>query len=474
MAVTDDMIYGGLLVFSVVLGYFLKRIHGYRKKQYISSAIGVVIGLLVCRVHIFHSLLTATVNAIIIRLWPRYCHVISLVWCLGYIAFFRTTHYLGLPPVPPHCNAVQLILTLKLVGLAHEIHDTHVNEEEAKKNEGDEKISLKNKYQNVNPTVWEMFLYVYCYIGLLTGPYFKYRTYHDMLSEANMDNIDTAGPVLHKIKWVPLYAACFLIGGIFFSIQSVREEEFYEQPFWYRYIFMTPMFFLFRMRFYIAWTLAECMCIIAGLGAYPVLGKNKIGMGPTDYMGLEKAKSMAPEGIAYDFETVRNIDIHGCELSPTIRIGVRSWNTTVQFWLANTIYRRLPFKSGPLNVAITMSVSAYWHGIYSGYYLSFLTVPLCMVAEEIMQAAFRNGKSPRQQIIYDWFAWFFKMRWFDYMCMSFLLLTWQDTIRYWRSVYFSGHVIALLFICIGMYFKTKKTKGVQDHKRQISKNVKEE
>ena len=31
------------------------------------------------------------------------------------------------------------------------------------------------------------------------------------------------------------------------------------------------------------------MCIIAGLGAYPVLGKNKIGMGPTDYMGLEKA-----------------------------------------------------------------------------------------------------------------------------------------------------------------------------------------
>ena len=57
---------------------------------------------------------------------------------------------------------------------------------------------------------------------------------------------------------------------------------------------------------------------------------------------------MAPEGIAYDFETVRNIDIHGCELSPTVRTGVRSWNTTVQFWLAHTIYRRLPFKSGPL------------------------------------------------------------------------------------------------------------------------------
>ena len=58
---------------------------------------------------------------------------------------------------------------LQLVGLAHEIHDTHVNEAEAKKTDSDEKVRLKNKYQNVDPTVWEMFLYAYCYIGLLTG-----------------------------------------------------------------------------------------------------------------------------------------------------------------------------------------------------------------------------------------------------------------------------------------------------------------
>ena len=71
MALSDDMIYGGLLIFSVFFGYFLKNIRGYKRKQYISSAIGFVIALLVCRVHIFHSLFTAAVNALIIRLWPR-------------------------------------------------------------------------------------------------------------------------------------------------------------------------------------------------------------------------------------------------------------------------------------------------------------------------------------------------------------------------------------------------------------------
>ena len=111
-----------------------------------------------------------------------------------------------------------------------------------------------------------------------------------------------------------------------------------------------------------------------------------------------------------------------------------------------------------------MSVSAYWHGIYSGYYLSFLTVPLCMVAEEAMQAAFRDNLSPRRQFYYDWFAWFFKMRWLDYMCMSFLLLTWQDTTRYWRCVYFYGHISAVLFIVIGLYFKPRRVKRTDGDK----------
>jgi len=44
----------------------------------------------------------------------RWCHVVSFVWCFGYIAFFRTAHMFGLPEVLPHVNAVQLFLTLRV------------------------------------------------------------------------------------------------------------------------------------------------------------------------------------------------------------------------------------------------------------------------------------------------------------------------------------------------------------------------
>ena len=55
-----------------------------------------------------------TINGFLFRV----SHIVSFVWCFGYIVFFRTTHYLGLPKVPSHSNAVQLLLTLK-VGFFH-------------------------------------------------------------------------------------------------------------------------------------------------------------------------------------------------------------------------------------------------------------------------------------------------------------------------------------------------------------------
>ena len=47
-----------------------------------------------------------------------------------------------------------------------------------------------------------------------------------------------------------------------------------------------------------------------------------------------------------------------------------------------------------------MGVSAFWHGIHPGYYLSFLTVPPILMAEDAMTAAFRYpGKKKRQNDI---------------------------------------------------------------------------
>jgi hypothetical protein len=44
-----------------------------------------------------------------------------------------------------------------------------------------------------------------------------------------------------------------------------------------------------------------------------------------------------------------------------------------------------------------MFVSAFWHGIHPGYFLSFLTIPLCTAAEDTLfkvVTADENGKRP--------------------------------------------------------------------------------
>ena len=110
-----------------------------------------------------------------------------------------------------------------------------------------------------------------------------------------------------------------------------------------------------------------------------------------------------------------------------------------------------------------MTVSAFWHGIYPGYYLSFLLVPLILIAEDNMKAAFRHG-SPRRIQCFDWACWFFKMRGFDYMCMGFLLLRLDYTLTYWKSIFFIGHVVTAMFLVTGMLLR-KKSKSVGEENK---------
>ena len=37
-----------------------------------------------------------------------------------------------------------------------------------------------------------------------------------------------------------------------------------------------------------------------------------------------------------------------------------------------------------------MLTSAFWHGVYSGYYLSMLTVPFILVAEDLARRKIRH------------------------------------------------------------------------------------
>ena len=115
------------------------------------------------------------------------------------------TYLFGLPRPLPYANAVQLVLTLKAVGLSFEIHDSYMRKTklfklESNSRTGDdpnakkeaESINLELKYISITkqPSILEMISYQYCYIGILTGPYFKFKTYQDWLNTKYSQNLN--------------------------------------------------------------------------------------------------------------------------------------------------------------------------------------------------------------------------------------------------------------------------------------------
>lgn len=427
----DDFIYGSFMVTSVAIGpIFTNYTHEPASKRLVSTLVGLLLLCTVCGGHIAHVFINIIGNCLLIFCVPptkdeNALPGKSFAWNFGYLLLFRTIHWFGLPAPSPVTNAAQLFLTLKMVGLAFEIQDSYNRKQGVQSVSGDEKmdVDLKIKYCSIKVSPLEVISYALCYIGLLTGPYYKYRTYQDWLESTNSPNIDKSTPLINRAKQLPIIAACFLFFSYFFNIQYVDTDEFLERSFLFRLFYMVPMFTIFRTRLYMAWIFSEIMSMAAGFGAYPVKSKPRCGEGPTDLKQLEIAMEEEKDGksLNYDFETIHNIDIYGCELASMTKQGLRSWNMTVQYWLASFVHKRVPASLKAHRVAITMTVSAFWHGIHPGYYLSFLTVPPILMAEEVMIKAFRDDASPQFQEIFDWGCWFCKMRGFDYMCMGFLL-----------------------------------------------------
>jgi len=468
MGLEDDIAYVGILLASIGFGKIFRLIprdnHGgfesFQTRRNVSTGVGILICLSVSGWHTLHLLLQIVVNAfIVLGCDPRNCHKYSFVWCFAYLTFFRLSEWFGLPPPPSHTNAIILILTLKLVGLAFEVHDTAVRKDSeldssANCNELDSKYQ-QQKFGDVEPTFCSIIHYTMGHIGLITGPYYKYSVWAGLYSDKWNPGVGHDGlgwgvceqAALRRAKYVPYYVIAFLVSGYLFPLSIVQTVEWQESTgILWKIFYMMPVFFNFRMRIYAGFTLSECACIMAGLGAYPVSSEPRPGQGPSKPEILKELDTENAKSI--NFETVHNIDEWGSDFVPTMREALRCWNMTVQHWLVVVVYKRFPVRS--LRTAMVMLVSSVWHGVHPGYYLSLGSVPLCLIVEDYYKHILRSRLSDSGKKAYDWVSWFVRMRWFDYLGMGFLLLRVDATLTYWSSVFFVGHLSLIIFYILGV------------------------
>ena len=119
-----------------------------------------------------------------------------------------------------------------------------------------------------------------------------------------------------------------------------------------------------------------------------------------------------------------------------------------------------------------MFISSYWHGIHLGYYLGMVSTTPAILAENAMEAGVRR-RLPANSLgiyVYDACSWFFRTRMFDYMSIGFILKYSHYTWKYWKSVYFVGHVVTLIIFVIGTVAVRMQPKEARE-KTVVSKDL---
>ncbi|CAG9530511.1 unnamed protein product [Cercopithifilaria johnstoni] len=442
MARIDDLIYSELLIFSFFFSVLMRQVRSGKIREICGGFAGISLVYYFTSWKLLYSLLIVIINIIInSAVKNRYLPLVSFIITFVYLGVLRAIHLVGFPALVSHSNAVQLIMTLRLIGLSFEIADSRRKDEI--------KFDPSRTRFIKQPSWWQAILYAYNFPGLFTGPYYTYAMYRDVVDNDNIMEI----PVWKHIKW-RLYnfawsLPAFIVLLHAFPLEMMRRDKFFDETLYYRISVSFIVFLWMRCRVYSAWMVAESICVLNGIGIYPEESCPSAGKGPNRIDILKE--QMNKKGTKYNSEAIRNLDIWSIELSATFRDGIRAWNRTVQFWLANYVYKRVPRSLGML---LTMSVSAFWHGIHPGYFLSFLTVPFCTMAEDSILSLVPKDPNGKLSPLFIVFWYLIRQLGFALMASGFLLLTWHDTIRYWNSVYFHVHWIMIIVITFSWFYKS--------------------
>ncbi|XP_063362125.1 lysophospholipid acyltransferase 7-like [Cydia amplana] len=461
----NDIIYLSLLLFSVAIGPYYRSINSVNAKKWAGTGLGLLLIVIVSGYNAVHPILSALLGILAIKLATvKYCHVVTFFLMFGYLFCFRLSDKFGLPLPSGQTNLIEMIIVLRVVGVAFEINGSWLAVGKANKKKEENKSEVKETDKDdefleiINPNLEDLFHYSFTYVGLLTGPYYRYRTFDDYFHLPYSKYADCLGATINTLKMVPLYISLYLALSNIWPLEYVLTEEHNNRNFIYRMMYPWVLFAAFRQRIYSGMTLAESVCTSAGVGAYPVQGRNRTGHGPTvGYLKLKQMTEEEAKKAQYDFKTMESMDVWGCETVETLRDSMKVWNKAVQYWVAMVVYKRFPVK--PLKIHAALFVSVIWHGFHAGYFFCIYACPFYLMAEDIYYKLYYKEATGMKKRIIGFVMWFLRSHSESYQAAAFLLLTFDRIWIYYSSVYHYWYGVWLAFLLLGIVLsKTQKRK----------------
>uniref|UniRef100_A0A0K8TMH1 Putative conserved plasma membrane protein n=1 Tax=Tabanus bromius TaxID=304241 RepID=A0A0K8TMH1_TABBR len=330
-----------------------------------------------------------------------------------------------------------MIITQKVTSLAFSIHDGFTREEKD--------LTKAQQYHAVRklPSPLEFFSYVLHFQGLMAGPMVFYKDYIDFIegyhflkyptANTNLDNnskeiILEPSPTKSVVKKVVGSLICAFIFMKFitvYPIKSLKDDGFIgTSNFLYKFWFMVIATTVIRFKYYHAWLLADAICNNSGLG----------------FNGYEKDGSAK-------WDLISNINVLPFEFGTNFRDSINNWNIGTNRWLREVVYERVPKKYGTI---LTFGLSALWHGFYPGYYVTFATGALIVMAARSARRMFRHRFQQTQftRVLYDILTCLTTRFFMGYATFPFVLLEFKASLRLYLNVYMCLHLVAIVTIFV--------------------------
>lgn len=357
---------------------------------------------------------------------------ITFVWLMGHMSLNHIIRQRLGDPSQIDITGMQMVMVMKLSAFAWNVHDGRIKKELLTD-------SQKEKAIYKMPGFLDYTSYVLFFPSLFTGPAFDYNDYKSYI-ETTMFEVkpgDTA-PATKKQRRIPrsgtpaTWKLVQGLGWIFLYLQLggwyypklLLEDRYWSYSFPRRVWILYALGFTSRLKYYGVWTITEGGCILTGLG----------------YNGVDHTTKKAK------WDRLNNVYPLGIESAQNSRGYIENWNKNTNNWLRNYVYLRLTPKGkkpGFRATLATFTTSAFWHGFYPGYYLTFILGAFVQTVAKNFRRYIRpffltpdGKKGTKYKVYYDVVSWFVTQFAFCFVTAPFVILGFNDSIKAWARVYF--------------------------------------
>ncbi|CAI4227378.1 unnamed protein product [Auanema sp. JU1783] len=384
-------------------------------------AVGLMISFFCFGRAMKHLLTNAFISYILMQKSPvSRVHIVVFSFSMSYLLWIHFYRWLILDSFSLDITGPMMVAVQKITTLAFNLHDG--------KGRNEEDLSEIQKKEAIReiPSLLDYLSFVFNFQTTLTGPINFYADYSKFLDgEHVVPDHNGKLPCPESIAWKKffeslLYLLIIVTLGNIYKPDQILSEEFLALPYmqWFFWWFFT--IFLIRFNYYFAWTFADSVCNMSGFG----------------FSGYDEHNEAT-------WELCTNVKPWKVEMAQSFKETLDNWNILTGGWFRRVAYDRTPTK---IRTFATYLLSAVWHGISAGYYMTFFTGALMTLAGSTFRRCvrWRFLENTTKKALYDAVCFIGAKVVLAYTTYPFVAMNFGPSFFVYRRIFFIGHIIALL------------------------------